>query len=602
MSDIRDFLAELRRRHVIRAAVAHVIDFWLLLQVADVVLPYVGVVEDPVRWALVAGVAFFPVTVVVAWFFEHPWQKYTRSRVAVDAVVIMVVVVTAGSWVMRNLPQVVHTRTSIVILPFQHSDHPMEQTWSRALAYEVNSLLMRSRSIDVIGFESATSAKLDGLTIPRIAETLKVQHVLAGDLSAGGESMRVTVRLLDAAGEALWSTVMEEALDNLYALQERIATEIETRLGSADGAIPVAKVAAERCWMPSDPEALQRYYTARHYIELRTETETSRQQIREAIETYKELIETYPDFAEAYAGLAWAYGHQAAYDPGNAIPNWQEHSAGIARQAVEHCPTLTEAIHHLPNQYDHPNPWIGAYQQLTAFIEMEPERMENYQRLSRHYQESGLVQRAVEVAERNYALDPLSVRAIKNLGSIYMQAGRLDDAIEQYDLAAELGSTGPNFPRMASVCDNEKEDKLGCRLRNLPPPYMPFAEQLREIYTPPTDDADLRAKIDMALSLHRERPDQWVNWLNHAACKVGHLTALFFEIWEQNQNEESQGYWFWPNVWNASCGNVWADPRFPGWVEEVMLDDYWRVAGWPAMCREDDTGVVCGAAIRQARR
>jgi TolB-like protein len=602
MQGTSGFFAELQRRHVIRAAAAHVIAFWLLLQIADVVLPYVGIVEDPVRWALLTGVALFPVTVVIAWFFEHPWQRYTRSRVAIDAIVILVVIVTAGSWVMRNLPQVVHTRTSIVILPFEHSDNPIEKTWSRALAHEVNSLLMRSKSIDVIGFESATSSKLDGLTIPRIAETLNVEHLLTGDLNASGESMRISIRLLDAAGEALWSTVIDEAFENLYALQERIATEIEARLGSADGAIPVAQIASERCWMPSDPEALVKYYTARHFIELRTDSDESRRQIREAIESYKELIETYPNFAEAYAGLAWAYGHQAAYDPGNAIPDWQENSAGIARQAVEYCPTLTEAIHHLPNQYDDPNPWIGDFQQLTAFIELEPERMENYQRLSRHYQESGHVQRAIEVAERIYTLDPLSVRAIKNLGSIYIQAGRIGEAEELFDIAAELGNTGPNWGRENNRCRTETGIDLECRLRNLPPPFVPFAERLREIYTPPADDADQRAKIDLAMSLHRERPGQWVNWLNHSACNFDHLTSLFFEIWEQNQDPESQGYWFWPNVWNAQCGNVWADPRFPGWAAEVMLVDYWRVAGWPPMCREQGTEVVCGESTPQAHK
>ena len=131
---------------------------------------------------------------------------------------------------------------------------------------------------------------------------------------------------------------------------------------------------------------------------------------------------------------------------------------------------------------------------------------------------------------------------------------------------------------------------------------MPFAEQLREIYTPPTSDDGPRTKIDLALSLHRERPNQWVNWLNHSACSFDHLTSLFFEIWDQDQDPESQGYWFWPNVWNARCSNVWADPRFPGWVEEVMLVDYWREAGWPDACREDDTRVVCGDSTRQARR
>ena len=135
MQGLKEFLAELQRRHVVRAAVAHIVAFWLLIQVADVVLPYVGVVDEPVRWALIAGVALFPVTLVVAWFFEHPWHRYTGGRVALDAVVILVVVVSAGIWVIRNLPEVVHTRTSIVILPFEHSGGETGEALSRALAY-----------------------------------------------------------------------------------------------------------------------------------------------------------------------------------------------------------------------------------------------------------------------------------------------------------------------------------------------------------------------------------------------------------------------------------------------------------------------------------
>ena len=128
MQGFTGFFAVLQRRHVIRAAIAHVIVFWLLIQVADVVLSYIGIVDEPVRWALITGVALFPVTLIVAWVFEHPWQKFTRSRIAIDVIVIVIIVVTAGSWVLRNLPQVVHTRTSIVILPFEHSGEPIEQS------------------------------------------------------------------------------------------------------------------------------------------------------------------------------------------------------------------------------------------------------------------------------------------------------------------------------------------------------------------------------------------------------------------------------------------------------------------------------------------
>ena len=99
--------------------------------------------DDAVRWAFVAGIALFPVTLIIAWCFEQPWTKYTGSRLAIDAVVIAAIAITAGGWALRNLPQVLHTKTSIVILPFEHTGEPLEQSVSRALAYEINSLLMK---------------------------------------------------------------------------------------------------------------------------------------------------------------------------------------------------------------------------------------------------------------------------------------------------------------------------------------------------------------------------------------------------------------------------------------------------------------------------
>ena len=43
------------RDKVVRAGITHIVVAWLFLQVADVVLPYLGIVEEPVRWALVVS-------------------------------------------------------------------------------------------------------------------------------------------------------------------------------------------------------------------------------------------------------------------------------------------------------------------------------------------------------------------------------------------------------------------------------------------------------------------------------------------------------------------------------------------------------------------
>jgi hypothetical protein len=86
-------------------------------------------------------------------------------------------------------------------------------------------------------------------------------------------------------------------------------------------------------------------------------------------------------------------------------------------------------------------------------------------------------------------------------------------------------------------------------------------------------------------------PDMFTNMLNMTACHAEHLTDLFFEVMHASSERR---YWHWPNVWNHACGNVWADPKFIGFVTEFGFPDYWRVAGWPEMCREEGGKVICG--------
>ena len=66
MSENGSLLENLKSRHVVRAAIAHVIVAWLFVQIADVVLPYLGIVDQPVRWALVVSISTFPVTLLLA--------------------------------------------------------------------------------------------------------------------------------------------------------------------------------------------------------------------------------------------------------------------------------------------------------------------------------------------------------------------------------------------------------------------------------------------------------------------------------------------------------------------------------------------------------
>jgi len=64
------FFEELKRRNVFRVGAAYVVIAWLLIQVADVLLPRLGAPEWFVNALMLVIVLGFPVALVIAWVFE----------------------------------------------------------------------------------------------------------------------------------------------------------------------------------------------------------------------------------------------------------------------------------------------------------------------------------------------------------------------------------------------------------------------------------------------------------------------------------------------------------------------------------------------------
>jgi hypothetical protein len=85
------------------------------------------------------------------------------------------------------------------------------------------------------------------------------------------------------------------------------------------------------------------------------------------------------------------------------------------------------------------------------------------------------------------------------------------------------------------------------------------------------------------------------NWFNATACTFPHLTPLFFEV--AAFSEENETYWYWPNVWNPDCGDIWAAPEFPAFVDKSELVEYWREVGWPEACRPEGESFACGTEL-----
>ena len=71
---------ELKRRNVIRVAVAYLISGWLVLQVADVVVDSVGAPDWVMKVLLLLGLLGLPIVLVFSWVYELTPEGVKREK------------------------------------------------------------------------------------------------------------------------------------------------------------------------------------------------------------------------------------------------------------------------------------------------------------------------------------------------------------------------------------------------------------------------------------------------------------------------------------------------------------------------------------------
>ncbi len=257
-------LAELKRRNVIRMAGLYLVASWLIIQVAETLLP---IFETP-GWVLKAlvvllAIGFLP-ALVFSWVFEltpeglKREREVDRSQSIVDHtarkldVAVIVLLIGVGAmllWQMRGTPEPTAPATpaadpaastpapaesqtvtdkSIAVLPFADFSAGGDHGWfADGLAEEILNALARTPDLLVSARTSSFRYKGSELAIPQIAKELGVAHVLEGSVRSTPQRIRVTAQLIRAAdGFHLWSQTYDRDVDDMIEIQEDLARQI----------------------------------------------------------------------------------------------------------------------------------------------------------------------------------------------------------------------------------------------------------------------------------------------------------------------------------------------------------------------------------------
>ncbi|MBA3893782.1 MAG: protein kinase [Gemmatimonadales bacterium] len=316
---------------------------------------------------------------------------------------------------------------SVAVLPFTNlSGNTGHDYFSEGITDEIISQLAQVESLKVISRTSVLALKGSPLTLPQIAETLGVRHIVEGSVRRQGSRVRVTAELIEAVSDAhLWSGSFEGDLADSFRVQEEIARKVSGELlTSIRGVRPMRSSA-----MPTQSAAFDALLMGRHLLESR-----SPEAVEGATRAFREAIRADSGYAPGYAGLSSAYVLHVVYGfPGgvNAYVALAR-ALALADRALELDPSLGDAyLARSDALLISLAPHDEVLRTLRDARQLMPGSVAVYRSVAHALEHMGRWDAALQQAQRGLALDPLSAGVRHSTIALALGARQYDVALEE---------------------------------------------------------------------------------------------------------------------------------------------------------------------------
>jgi tetratricopeptide (TPR) repeat protein len=278
-----------------------------------------------------------------------------------------------------------------------------------------------------------------------MAQELNVDAIVEGSVLRGGNQIRVTAKLIEAATDRqLWGTSYNRDLSDFFVMLDEvaraIAAEIQVRLTPEDEArLRRARVV--------NPGAIDAYWQGMHHY-----WQWSPEGLTNALGFFQKAIDIEPDYAPAHAGLALAYvgvsGWLGLWFPTNVIQ-----ATNAAQRAIQLDPTLADA--YVARGYAKMNynwDWAGAEEDFLKAINLSLRPSLALDAYNNWLVPQGRLVEAVAVLTNALALDPLSPALHHDLGWTYWVAGQFTQAMWHCSMALKLDTNFYQSLRIIGWC------------------------------------------------------------------------------------------------------------------------------------------------------
>jgi TolB-like protein len=331
------------------------------------------------------------------------------------------------------------SKPSIAILPFADLGAAQDH-FADGIVEELSTVLSRFSSLFVIAGQSSLSYRGTTKTAQQIARELGVRYLLEGTCRRAGDRVRISVKLVDApAGEQIWAERFDDRLEDIFELQDRVATAIA---GAIDSTMTDAEM---RRSVTRPTESLDAYgLTVRANAMLCV---YSRESVQEALELAHKAVALDPQFG-------WAVAIEGFCNGTLAMNRWSDDPAASYQRAMEIAPRakalagddqMALAVTAGLLLMTRPSP-RDAVPLMERALALNPEKPFILFWGGVVDWEAGQYERGLERLEKSIRLDPRSAYRpyqLVHMGNLLYVLGRLEEAIVVHH---EAGRLLPHFP------------------------------------------------------------------------------------------------------------------------------------------------------------
>jgi len=200
-----------------------------------------------------------------------------------------------------KVPLPLPDKPSIAVLPFQNmSGDPDQEYFADGMVEEIITALSRVRWLFVIARNSSFTYKGQAVDVKQVSRELGVRYLLEGSVRKGGNRVRITAQLIDAAtGAHLWADRFDGLLEDVFELQDNVASSVT---GVIEPTLRQAEIERARRKRPDSLDAYDLYLRALPHAFTAMPEDADK-----ALALLIKAVELEPDYAVAHAIIAFCH-------------------------------------------------------------------------------------------------------------------------------------------------------------------------------------------------------------------------------------------------------------------------------------------------------